>query len=59
VAGIIGAAYAKDLSAAYVAFGTYVILYMLHLMNFKLNKSLDAHEIIVTSQPFIWARSCW
>jgi len=45
---LFGAAYEKDLAAAYVAFGACAILYLLHTIEFKLNKLLDHYGIVVS-----------
>jgi len=40
-AGIAGAAYAIDLAAPYVAIARAAIVYLLHTIEFELNKLLD------------------
>ena len=46
-AAIVVANNAHDLAASYVAFGVAVIGYLLHAIEFKLNKLLDEHGIDV------------
>jgi hypothetical protein len=48
VFGIAGAGYAHDLAAAYVAGVGAGIFYLLHTIEFKLNKLLDHHGIQVS-----------
>jgi hypothetical protein len=36
-----------NMAAYYVAIGTWILLYQLHAMEFKLNKLLDHHGVIV------------
>ena len=45
VAGLAGASYAEDLAAWYVAIAGSAIVYLLHAIEFKLNKLLDHHGI--------------
>ncbi len=42
-----GAVYQGNAAASYVALGVWAILYLLHTVEFKLNKLLDPHEIHV------------
>lgn len=46
-AAFIMAAYAKDLSAMYIALFATFIIYLLHTIEFKLNKLLDYYGIRV------------
>jgi hypothetical protein len=41
------AAYYENLAAAYVAGGTYVVMYMLHAIEFKINRLLDHYNLSV------------
>jgi hypothetical protein len=49
-AGIVGAVYAKELAAAYVAIGTAAVVWLAHVIDFKLNKLLDHYGISVSDR---------
>jgi hypothetical protein len=45
LAAVIGASYKNDLAAVYVAVGIGAVIYLLHAIEFKLNKLLDHYGI--------------
>lgn len=47
VAALAGATYAENLAAAYVAVAGAATVYLLHTIEFKLNKLLDHHGVSV------------
>ena len=47
VAALVGATYADNLAAAYIAIAGAAVIYLLHSIEFKLNKFLDHHGVSV------------
>ena len=52
------AAYKRDLSASYIALAWSSLTYMLHGLEFKLDKLLDLHGIAVSPEEITKDRDC-
>lgn len=48
LAAVVIAAVMKDLAACYVAIGAAAIVYLLHAIEFKLDRLLDRHDVRVS-----------
>lgn len=50
IVGVLIALYQSDLAALYVAIAAPMLLYMLHVVEVKLNRLLDYHDIYVSDK---------